>query len=171
MESHSPLSDIRVFFVSFKRHINEKCKKIPDLLQNCIYEGENELTDSDLNLIKTSSNDFKLTHIYKYNTGVQILGGEGGWKKHVVIGQKSFDDWHFNEPYFAIDGVYESDVYKIFNSTKDISNTVEIIDATSNLKIILDKERIGVRKKARDVGTVKLLSFIHDTFFYMIWII
>ena len=81
MESHSPLSDIRVFFVSFKRHINEKCKKIPDLLQNCIYEGENELTDSDLNLIKTSSNDFKLTHIYKYNTGVQIPGGEGGVEK------------------------------------------------------------------------------------------
>ena len=129
----------------------------------CIYEGEYELTNSDLNLIKTTYNDFKLMHFYKYNTGVQLLAG---WTKNDVIGPKSFDDWHFNEPYFAVDGVYESDVYKIFNSTKDISNTVEIIiNAPSNLTNILDKERINIRKKARDVGTVKLSSFIHDTFF------
>ena len=118
--------------------------KIPDLLQYCIYEGEYEPTNSDLSFIKATYNDFKLTHLYKYNTGFNFFGG---WAKNDIIGSKSFDDWHFNEPYFAIDGVYESDVYKIFNSTKDISNTLETIDATSNLQDIFDKERRNIRKK------------------------
>ena len=105
-------------------------EKIPNLLQYCIYEGGYELTDSYLNFIKATHNDFKLTYLYKYNMGVQSLDR---WAKNYVIGPKSFDDWHFNEPYFALNGVYESDVYKIFNSTKDKLNTVEIIDAPSNL--------------------------------------
>ena len=80
--------------------------------------------------------DFKVTHLYKYNTGVQLL-----W------GSKKYDEWEFNETYFAIDGHFENDVNKIFNSTKNISNAIETIDAPSNLNNILDKQRIGLRKK------------------------
>ena len=54
---------------------------------------------------------------------------------------------------------------------KIISNANETIDAPSNLRDILDEQRIDLRKKARDIGTVKLSSFIHDTFFYTIWVI
>ena len=41
-----------------------------------------------------------------------------------------------SEPYFAIDGLFENDVYKTFNSTKNISNANKAIDAPSNLKDI-----------------------------------
>ena len=112
------------FFVSSKRHHQRQAEKILDMLQYCIYEEEYELKE--------------------------LYGGPSSWRvwtKFNFIGPKSFDDWHFNEPYFAIDGVYESDVNKTFNSTKDISNTVEIIDAPSNLKYILDKQRTNIRKK------------------------
>ena len=65
------------FYVSFKRHNQRQEEKIPDLLQYCIYEGEYEPTNSDLSFIKATYNDFKLTHLYKYNTGIQLLWGVG----------------------------------------------------------------------------------------------
>ena len=132
------------------------------MLQYCIYEGEYELKDADLMFMKTTFNDFKLTHLYKYNTRFQLLGA---WTKNDVLGPGSYDDWHFMEPYFALHGLFESDTYKIFNSTREILEKVEVIDfAPANLNDILDKQRINLRKQARNVGTVKLSAFIHDAF-------
>ena len=62
-------------YVSFKRHNQRQVEKIPDLRQYCIYKEEYELTVSDLRFIKTTYNDFKLTHLHKYNTRIQLLEG------------------------------------------------------------------------------------------------
>ena len=85
--------------------------------------------------------------------------------KNDIIGPKTADKSEFNESYFAIADTFSSDVKKIFNSTKNISNAHETIDAPSNLKNILDELRIDLRRKNKTIGAVKHYSFIHNTFF------
>ena len=152
-------------YVSLKRHHQRKVEKIPYLLQYCIYEGEYELKKLDLRHIKTTYGDFKLTHLYKYNSSIQLLRG---WTRNDIIGPKKADKWEFNEPYFAIDGELDSSLKEVFNSTRNILNTNETIKPLANLKDVLEKQRINLRKKQKSIRAVKLSSFIHDTFFCMI---
>ena len=102
------LSDTGVLMLVSKGITTDKYK-VPDILQYCIYEGEYELMDYDLRNIKTTYKDFKLTHLYKYNMDVQLLGG---WTKNDILGPKKTDKWEFNKPYFAIDDAFSSDVKK-----------------------------------------------------------
>ena len=112
----------RSFYVNFKRHHQRQVEKIPDLLQYCIYEGKYELKESGFRYIKADYGIFKLTHLCKYNTDVQILGG---WPSKSIIGPKKADEWEFSKPYFAIDGEFDLNVKEIFNSTRNISKYIE----------------------------------------------
>ena len=77
------------FYVRFKRHNQRQIQKLPDRLQYSIYKGEYELKNANLIFIKTTFNKFKLTHLCKYNNGIQLLGS---WTKSDILGPESYDD-------------------------------------------------------------------------------
>ena len=75
--------------------------KIPNFVQYCVYFGEYELKDSEIQGMKATCADYNMTHLCKFNSGVQILVY---WTENNVISSQKFDEYQFNKPHFVLSG-------------------------------------------------------------------
>ena len=63
--------------------------------------GECELKESEIQHTRATCVDFNLTHLYKFDSGVQHLGY---WTENNIISSQKFDEYQFNKLHFVLSG-------------------------------------------------------------------
>ena len=98
------------FYVSYKRQ--RQTIKVLTFLQYCVYLGQLELILREISHIRGTYADFNLTHLYKYSSGVQIMGY---WTRHDVISSDMYDEYEFKKPHFMLSDDFDSKTKNNFN--------------------------------------------------------
>ena len=132
------LEEIQIFTLAATDTPKDKQKKFQFFLKYFVYHGEYKLTLSEIIHIRGTYADFNLTHSYKYNSSVHLLGY---WTRHDIISSEVYGEYEFNKPHFMLSDDFDSETKNVFNSTKNISSKEEKVEI-QNIENVIDGEKV-----------------------------